>query len=603
MKVIKPMKKRSFPKNAICALMTFLALLNSSDPALPQQNLRYYLEIDEQTWDAFYVNITINNNRAEKLFCGLLNRYPELASSQKYGRDISKVEVTDRFSAKVPFTQIESNTWLIDAKDKDIINISYKVSNRSDQILGERLSRNFARVDCGSVFLYVREYYNSPIELAVRVPHRWKLATGLAATEQMFEYQLDGYSKLLKHPLYMAPFDEIYFRIQDRVCYILVDGKRTSEVNRLSSIAAKIAFYQTKLFDNVPFDRYLFIFKLFSGPRPSVSKAYENSAIFYFSNESAKKSFNDLALEIASNFFQLWNGNRFHPISMKSDVTALQSPGSNLWFHYGLSDYYGGLSLVRAGYWSESDFINYQVKLMNRLLHSASKSKSPLSSLSLSSMKLDEKKSLDLIRLKGQLISLLLDLKIRELTDDRRSLDDVVFFMNKWFGDQGDGYTDDDILRAIEAVTAVDLTTFFDLYINGNAEIPLIETLQNAGIFLESKTDTVPDLGDFQISSDGNVINQIANFSPLETAGVNAGDKLVSLNDQVIYYPQQIEQMVDTLKVGQEISLSIQREGISLMLIAKVAGRPCQTMSLISLEPRTDKQKMIRSSWLAKQLP
>ncbi len=603
MSIIENSFKRIFPKTAIYILPIFFVVLLGNHPALPQQNLRYYLEIDEQTWDAFYVNITINNNRAEKLLCGIQNRYAGLNANQQSGSGISKFEVTDRFSTKVSFNQIESNTWLIDAKDKDIIIISYKVSNQYDRVLGERLSRSFARVDCGSVFLYVREYIDSPIDLSVRVPHRWKLATGLASTEQMFEYHLINYGQLLKHPLYMAPFDEIYFRLKDRVCYILVDGKRTTEVNKLSSVAAKIAFYQTKLFNDVPFDRYLFIFKLFSGHQSFVSQAYENSAIFYFTYESTKNKFDDLAVEIASSFFQVWNGNRFYPISMKWDVTPLRHFTKNLWFHYGISDYYGALSLVRAGYWSESDFINYQIKLINQLLRSKSKFRSSLADLSVSIMKFDEKKSLEFIRLKGQLISLTLDLKIRELTNDKRSLDDVVFFMNRWFGDQGTSYNDNDILRAIDAVTAVDLTTFFDLYINGAAELPLIEILESAGIFLESKIDTVPDLGDFQISNDGNVISQITKFSPLEKAGVKLGDKLVSLCDQTVYYPQQIEDIVDTLKVGQEISLSIQREGISLMLIAKVAGKPCKAISLVKLEPQTEGQQLIRRSWLAKQLP
>lgn len=590
-------------KATVYVLTALIFMLISSPPVFAQQNLRYYLEIDEQTWDAFYVNISIKNNKFEKLLCSIPEISPWLSLSYQSESDISKFEVSDRFGDKVLFSQINSNTWLIDAKDNDIVNISYKVSNRKDRILGERLSRKFARVDCGSIFLYIRELKTSPIYLVVRVPHGWKLATGLQSTDQVFEYNVDNYEQLANHPLYMALFEEIYFKIKDRTCYVIIDGRQTPNVGKLSSIAAKIAYYQTKLFNDIPFDHYFFIFKLFPEQRQFVSKAYQNTSIYYLSYNMIKDDLSDIAQEISCNFFQIWNGNRFYPIAMKWDELN-QNPGTcNFWFYYGLSDYYGSLSLARTGWWSEEDFIKYNISIMNRFLRYSDDEMPSLALLCSHIMKYDYQKSIPFIRLKGHLIGLLLDLKIRELTDNRRNLDDVMFFMNRWFGNERTGYYEGDILRAICAVTGVDLTAFFDLYIYGTAKLPIQEALQSAGIFLESKLDTLPDLGTFNISMDGNIITQIVNNSPLEIAGMKVGDKLISLNDHQINYPQQIEQIVDTLKVGQEINVSIHREGISLMLIARIAGKPCNALSLISLEPQTELQQAIRKSWLAKQLP
>ncbi len=575
----------------------------SSQFARSQPGLRYYLEIDEQTWDAFHVNISITNNKLDRLLCYMPEVNPWLALNYHTGNDIIKFEVSDRFGDKIPFSRVNSSTWILDAKNNDIVNISYQVSNRNDHILGERLNRKFARIDCGSVFLSIRELKNSPLYLTVRVPHRWKLATGLESNDQIFEYYVDNYEQLVKHPLYMAAFKEIYFRLNDRTGYIIIDGQQTPEVGKLSSIAAKIAYYQTKLFADIPFDRYLFIFKLFPGKRQFISKAYKNTSIYYLTYDSVKENLFDIAKEISSNFFQMWNGNRFFPVSIKWDEIIYNPCTCNLWFCYGLSDYYGTLSLVRSGFWSEEDFIHYSLKTVNRFLRHSDDEMPSLAMLSSHITNYDYKKAIAFIRLKGHLVALLLDLKIRELTDNRRSLDDVIFFMNKWYGDQGTGYREKDILRVISAVTGVNLITFFDLYINSTSELPIVTAFQTAGIFLESKPDTLPDLGEFQISIDGNIITQIDRFSPLETAGMKAGDKLISLNDQSIFYPQQIEEIVDTLSVGQEIDISIQREGITLMLIARVAGKACNALSLVSVEPQTELQRKIRNAWLAKQLP
>ena len=584
-------------------IAVFILTTLCSHHVLSQPVLRYHLEIDEQTWDAFQVNISINNNKIEKLLCYMPEIYPWLALNHRTGNNISKFEVLDRFGNKIQFSQVNASTWIINAMNNDIVNISYRVSNRNDHILGERLNRKFARIDCGSVLLFIRELKNSPLYLTVRVPHRWKLATGLGSKDQIFEYFVENYEQLVKHPLYMAAFEEIYFRLKDRTGYIIIDGRQTPEVGKLSSIAAKIAYYQTKLFDDIPFDRYLFIFKLFPGARQFVSKAYQNTSIYYLTHDLVKENLFDIAKEISSNFFQMWNGYRFYPVSMKWDE-ILQNPCTcNLWFCYGLSDYYGTLSLVRAGCWSEQDFINYSLKTVNRYLRHEEGEMPSLATLSSHISNYDYKKAISFIRLKGHLVALLLDLKIRELTNNRKSLDDVIFFMNKWYGDQDIGYHEGDILRAISAVTGANLTTFFDLYINGTVELPIVPAFQTAGILFESKPDTLPDLGEFQISMDENIITQIDKFSPLETAGMKVGDKLISLNDIPIFYPQQIEQIVDTLLVGQELDISIQREGLSLMLIARVAGKACEALSLGSIEPQTEQQQLIRKSWLVKQLP
>ena len=585
-------------------LAAYSFLLLSFHSASSQQNLKYYLEINEKSWDSFYVNITIRNNKFEKLLCGIPEMYPWFSKSySKSSDDISELKVAGAYGEELLFNRIDSNTWLIDAKDNDIVIISYKVENTKDQILGDRINSTFARVDCGISFMYIREFKKSPIQLVVRVPDHWKLATGLKPSNQIFEYHVDNYEQLTRHTLYMAPFDDIYFTVKGRTCFIIIDGKQNSYVRKLSTIPVKVAFYQTKLFNDIPFDQYLFIFKIFSGRRQIVSTAYENTSIIYLTYESAKENLFDIAREISSNFFQVWNGNRFYPKLLRWEQFK-QTPGtSSLWFYYGMSDYYGGLSLVRSGYCSEQNFINYNVKSINRLLRYLDKQLPSVAMLSSHIMKYDFRNSIDFIRLKGQLIGLILDLSIRELTDNNRCLDDVMFFMNKWFGNENIGYNDRDIQRAICAVAGIDVTSFFDLYINGTAELPVIEALQNAGIFLESQRDTIPDLGELNISVDDNVVIHLSKQGPLENSGLKIGDKLISVNDQKIYYSQQLEQIVDSLAVGQEVNINIQRDGVSLMLIATVAGKPGFVVSLVSQEPQTEKQQMIRKSWLAKQLP
>ncbi|MDZ7331627.1 MAG: PDZ domain-containing protein [candidate division KSB1 bacterium] len=586
---------------ALCLITNLLG----SFPTAAQPNLRYYVEIDEESWNAFHVNITVSNNHAPQLYCALPNEYIGPNIDPAPGCDISKFEVTDRYGGPLPFKSVSCNAWLIATQGNDIINISYQVNGRKDLILGDRLSRNFARIDPSSVFIFVREYLDSPIFLGVRVPHRWKLATGLSATEQAFEYRLINYDQLLRHPLYLAPFDEIYFKIEDRICYILIDGSKTSEINKLSSIATRVAHYQSKLFKEIPFDRYLFIFKVFSAQPGIASAVYENVSISYFSYDHLKNNFDALSLVIAGNFFRNWFGYRLRPQWLHGSIlTSSQVSDGSILLYYGLTEYYAGLSLLRAGYWSEMDFINHQIQTMNRYLRSPRKRvMGSMKCLTAGSVAEAEETEVDFWKTTGQLIALLLDLKIREASHNERSLDDVMFFMNHWFGAQKLQYQETDILRAIRAVTGANLSDFFDLYVNSSHELPLVETLQSAGIFIKTARDSVADLGDFQLMSESNLFIQIDASSPLTKAGVKVGDRLISINNRTISSMAQLNRFLETVTIGQELNLAVQRDGAPLILIAKATKRPVLTSVLVSLTPQNELQEKIRKSWLAKQLP
>ncbi len=598
MKVNKFILKSQRRKYIFCIMAFLLSLFTSFHSVYSQQNLIYYLEIDEERWDSFIVNITVRNNRSEHLLCGIPNLSSWFFNHSLSETDISDFKVSGEYGVKLLFNQVNLNTWLVNAKDNDIVTISYRVKNNNDRILGERIDKNFARVDGGTVFIYIRELRHVPIRLVVRVPHEWKLATGLKPTNQIFEYSVDNYEQLIKNPLYMAPFNEIFFNIGDRTGYLIIDGNPTFNIGKLGTMTSKIVTSQIELFRDIPFDQYLFILKVFPGPRRIISKAYENTSIVYFSDQTALKNLLAIVREVASDFFQVWNGNRFYPISMEWNELSQNQSTSELWFYYGVSDYYGCLSMARAGIWTEEEFFKYHINLINRLFRYSDIQMPSTATLS-SQIKYDYKKTVDYLRLKGHLLGLILDLKIRNLTDNHKSLDDVMYFMNKWFGEQNIGYNDDDILRAICAVSGADLTSFSDLYINGTVELPVCEILKTVGVFIESEIDTLPYLGEITLSERENIVTEISEKGPLEVAGLKIGDKLLSLNNQRIYYPQQLEQIADSLAIGQEVDIFIQRENIPLMLIATVVGKACKIVTCDSLNPQTEHQAMIRKNWLS----
>ena len=90
---------------------------------------------------------------------------------------------------------------------------------------------------------------------------------------------------------------------------------------------------------------------------------------------------------------------------------------------------------------------------------------------------------------KGQILGVLLDLAIRDATENHRSLDDVLRRMNAEYAQQHKFYDESEGIRAaVEEVSGKSFQDFFERYVSGTVEIPYNDLLGVAG--LELKEDT-----------------------------------------------------------------------------------------------------------------
>jgi predicted metalloprotease with PDZ domain len=124
---------------------------------------------------------------------------------------------------------------------------------------------------------------------------------------------------------------------------------------------------------------------------------------------------------------------------------------SSLWFAEGTTSYYDMIIPLRAGIYDSKTFLELLSKEISRYLNIPWSLVQPLGESSFDAwIKLYRRDSNSdnsqiSYYLKGELLSLLLDLLIRTHTDNRRSLDDVLRSMWQHFGKEEIGYTDGEI--------------------------------------------------------------------------------------------------------------------------------------------------------------
>jgi predicted metalloprotease with PDZ domain len=97
---------------------------------------------------------------------------------------------------------------------------------------------------------------------------------------------------------------------------------------------------------------------------------------------------------------------------------------------------------------------------------------------------------------KGQILGVLLDIAIRDATDNRKSLDDVMRRMNDEYARQGKFYNESEgILTVVEEVAGKSFEDFFRRYVAGAEEIPYDDFFSIAGLALKNDAVATAALG------------------------------------------------------------------------------------------------------------
>jgi predicted metalloprotease with PDZ domain len=197
------------------------------------------------------------------------------------------------------------------------------------------------------------------------------------------------------------------------------------------------------------------------------------------------------------------NVKRIRPKALETFDYDRESYTKSLWFSEGTTSYYDMRMPLRAGIYNTADFLKILSKDITRYLNTPGRTIHPLSESSFDAwIKLYRSDAhSDNVQisyyLKGELVSLLLDLLIRARHHNQRSLDNVMSKMWQKFGKPEIGFTSQQLQNVIELVAGIQLQNFFRRYLDVTEDLPFDDYLEPFGLKLKPilDSDTIPFLG------------------------------------------------------------------------------------------------------------
>jgi predicted metalloprotease with PDZ domain len=379
--------------------------------------------------------------------------------------------------------------------------------------------------------------FSFPATVTIKTQPNWRVATAMKPGRGPNTYTEASYHELVDMPFFVGRIDYDSTQVAGRWTRLASypAGALTGQArSRLWDQIGKVIPVQSAVFRETPWDRYNVM--LIFDPRFGGASALEHASshVGIYNPGIIGNPF--LPSITAHEIFHAWNVKRLRPAEMVPYRYDQPQPTPWLWVSEGITDYYADLSLVRGGIIDSAQFMSVTANKVNTV---AQAPPTALEDASLSTWIHPTDGSGYLYYPKGSLAGLLLDIMIRDASDNARSLDDVLRELYGATFKQGRGFTGNDWWPEVaRAAGGRSFTDFSARYIDGRDPFPFSQVLPLAG--MRAVTDTVrePRLG-IQTAADssGIIVAGVMPGGPAQEAGVQPGDRLISLGDLSITDP------------------------------------------------------------------
>ncbi len=418
-------------------------------------------------------------------------------SIQNHAQYVSAFTAEDEAGSAIVVAHPDANTWLFTPGSAKSVVVTYALANSPPGNFSEnvRVDEKWAFYNGPATYLYVVGFKDTPAKLEIEPPVGWpKVVSALdtvVATPPTVAFKAPDYDTLADTPLVVGDAETRTF---------LVDGKSHiiaffhdhagSDYGAYTATFKSFIEQHRKVMGPLPYSRYVFYIDV-NGPGGALEHL-NGTRLGLGKNQSAKA-----AASMASHeFFHLWNVKRLRPAVLGPFDYVKPPSTANLWFCEGVTSYYGDLALVRAKISSPRDYVAGLSQKITRLQRTPARETITLDE---SSRKVFQARGssgfggLDYY-LKGELVGLCLDLKIRGLTRGSATLDHVMRYMLEKYGLPKSGFPEDAIREACIAIGGDSMGAEYDIMCRTTDELPYEECLAAVGLILRE-----PSRGRFEI--------------------------------------------------------------------------------------------------------
>ena len=580
----------------------------SSPLRSPSARTEYFVSLADPATHLAHVSIRIPETKGKLALD--MPVWDALYQVRNFAANIERVRAQDASGRTAEARKTRTSEWEVSAPAGCIV-VTYDIHLDAPGPFGSVLNADHGFFNWAMVLMYAPTLRGEPVSLRLLdVPSTWALRDVhvLGGAEPGKVSQVVGearnYDELADSPAELGAFSQAAFKEDGATYHVVVDGNPADyDMAKLQEVLRKITHAEVDWMQDRPYEEYTFLYHFPRGHGAGGMEHAYGTAI----DVNAERLRNDLspvASVTAHEFFHLWNVKRIRPQSLEPIDYQHAQDTRALWFSEGVTSTVASIVLLRAGLMGEDGYLRHISAEITELQQRPAHTWQSAEESSLEAWFEGEafyrtpERSISYYN-KGDILGVLLDLRMREFTGGKKSLRDLFQWMNDHYARQHRFFSDSEgVELAAETTTGQSFADFFRDYVAGVKEIQYNEFFQFAGLQLVTKTEEVATPG---FTTTANLGGQPEVFhvepnSEAQRAGIAIGDRITAVNG--IPADGFLDDELSRMRPGSTVRLQIEnRKGRREVTLRLGVGAE-QIYELQDLPVVTAEQRAHRAAWI-----
>jgi len=527
-----------------------------------------------------------------------------------FAKNVKRVDVFSETNEALSYKKLTKDLWEINTKGQAKIKVTYSyyaAELNAGACYADTMQLYINPVHC-CMYLVGRQNEEHQVELTV--PQNYKIVCSLKQTNNTLI--AGNFEELVDSPFVASQkIQSDVYEVNGINFYLHFIGECKPDFTKIKNDFSAFTKKQIEFWKGFTTDEYHFIFQVLPFKFYHGVEHVKNTVIAigpgYAINSG--KTYEDVLGVSCHELFHSWNIKTIRPIEMMPYDYTKENYARTGYVYEGFTTYYGDKLLLSSKVFDLEQYFETLQERLTKHFHNYGRYNLSVADSSWETW-LDgyvpgapyRKTN---IYDEGSLIAFMLDVKILQATQNKRSLRDVCVLLFDRFGKKGMGYTENSIIDLVNEVSGIDLSDFFKnfIYSPQDFEFELNVCFEYLGVEFvkEASASICEHKYGFKVIDNGpnNKVSLVAPYSPAWKAGLFNGDEILAVNGIILKnnFNNWLNYFDDKDEIILTVNSAEQLKTISLQKDKK--GNTYFINPILKLKNNESEQKVNFNAWIA----
>lgn len=572
------------------------------------QSIVYHLNLDNIAHHELGIRITFSGLTTDSLEIRMPSASPGRYALHNFAKNVYEVAAFSETGSTLEIVRPDPYSWKIPVVNGQVL-VDYTLyGNHADGTYAGIDSRKL-HLNMPATFVYGVGLEDVSITLIIPQTHPdWDVATQLVEKNDT-TFTAPNYYYFYDSPTMVTKISWRQWEVNGQTIRIAMMHEGTeAELDAYTEWVKKVVEGHRTIYGELPkfdYGQYTFL----AAYNPWVygdGMEHRNSTICSSSGNLAENA-NQLIGTISHEFFHCWNIERIRPKSLEPFDFDHANISEALWFGEGFTSYFDALTLTRAGIKSPDQYVNGLIGGLNYVLNSPARAYRGPVQMSQFATFTDAGVANDETNFTnnfvsyysyGSVIALGLDLTLR--SQYNKTLDEFMRLVWQQYGKPEIPYTLSDLEKVLAQLTGDKkfAEEFFQEEIYGT-RLPDFDALfAEFGINMSLQNPNSVYFNSPRLDNSGYLQSPSMKGTALYDAGMEKGDRLISINNVPVHTTNELNKLINSLEVGKTYSVTFEQLGVEKTGSFTAVQDPRVTLAYLSADRCTKKALKKRNEWL-----